>query len=197
MVRGGNKKGGSRKTKKKSDDEPEYVGTIEPPQVEPELQLQDDHEKEDQQHQSQADTCQMSKEKVVDDEEPEGELELLEENSNADKHNRKRKRGPTKMNYINKDPNMRIHVDYTAMGDPNGDGSVKLSSYLGILAREHVHITLERWTKLPEESKTLLMKSIQVIDSFSFQFANLNILSICLHFNLLFVFVRYYRLGLT
>ncbi|XP_023635218.1 uncharacterized protein LOC111829659 [Capsella rubella] len=47
------------------------------------------------------------------------------------------------------------------MGEPYGDGSVKLSSYLGILAREHVPIILECWPKLPEASKTLLMKSIQ------------------------------------
>ena len=35
---------------------------------------------------------------------------------------RKKKRGPTKMKHIAKDPNEKVHVDYTIMGEPCGPG---------------------------------------------------------------------------
>ncbi|XP_012840459.1 PREDICTED: uncharacterized protein LOC105960350 isoform X2 [Erythranthe guttata] len=47
----------------------------------------------------------------------------------------KKTRGPTKMRKIAIEPGSRVHVDFTDKGQPCGDGSIKLSSYLGPLAR--------------------------------------------------------------
>lgn len=71
-------------------------------------------------------------------EEPQGELELGTDQEPVDGRSRKRKRGPTKMKDLAKDPNTRVHVDFNSLGEPYGEGSVKLSSYLGPLVREHV-----------------------------------------------------------
>ena len=76
---------------------------------------------------------------------------------------RKRRRGPTKMKHIAKDPTERQHVDFTDMGDPCGPGSVLLSSYLGPLVREHVPVIIDNWRQVSEEIKTVLWKSIEVI----------------------------------
>ncbi|KAL0815353.1 hypothetical protein Bca101_071797 [Brassica carinata] len=65
------------------------------------------------------------------------------------------------MKHIAKDPNARERVDFNDMGEPVGPGSVKLSSYLGPLVREHVTVTVEDWRKVSEEVKTVLWKSIQ------------------------------------
>lgn len=46
---------------------------------------------------------------------------------------RKRKRGPTKMKHIAKDPNTREKVEINNMGELCGPGSVTLASYLGPL----------------------------------------------------------------
>ncbi|CAA7025609.1 unnamed protein product [Microthlaspi erraticum] len=74
---------------------------------------------------------------------------------------RKKQRGPTKMKYIAKDPNCREKVDFTDLGEPIGSGSVKLSSYLGPLVREHVPVIIDGWRKISEELKTVLRKSVQ------------------------------------
>ena len=95
-------------------------------------------------------------------EEPEGEVELCTDQELVVGRSRKRKRGPTRMKALAKDPNTRIYVDFNLLGEPYGDGSMKLFSYLGLLVREHVPVTLESWKKLIEEVKTVLWKSIQV-----------------------------------
>jgi len=69
---------------------------------------------------------------------------------------RKRKRGPTKMKHIAKDPNEKVHVDYTIMGEPCGPGSKPFASYLGTIVREHVPYTILDWRKVSENIKTVL-----------------------------------------
>ncbi|CAE5960313.1 unnamed protein product [Arabidopsis arenosa] len=81
--------------------------------------------------------------------EPEGEVELSEDHQPK----RKKHRGPTKMKNIAKDPTVREKVDYTLMGDPYGPGSVKLSSYVGTLVRELVHVIIETGSMLVKISK--------------------------------------------
>ena len=100
-------------------------------------------------------------------EEPEGKLELSGDEE-AVQPKTKRQRGPTRMKDIAKDPNARVRVDYTMMGEPIGKGSVKLALYAGALIREHVPITIDRWTKIGEEIRTLLWKSVQVTLHFLF-----------------------------
>lgn len=95
-------------------------------------------------------------------EEAEGQIEHYTVLEPVKSSSCKRKRGPTMMKDIAKDPNSRVHVDFTFMGEPYGPGSVKLSSYLGPLVRENVPVTLESWKKLTEDMKTVLWKSVQV-----------------------------------
>ncbi|RID40725.1 hypothetical protein BRARA_J00750 [Brassica rapa] len=68
-------------------------------------------------------------------EEPKGEVELCTDQEHVVGRSRKRKRGPTRMKDLAKDPNTRIYVDFNLLGEPYGDGSMKLFSYLGPLAR--------------------------------------------------------------
>lgn len=79
---------------------------------------------------------------------------------------RKRQRGPTKMKDIAKDPNTRVRVDFTHMGEACGPGSVKLSSYVGSLVREHVPIIIDDWRKVSNDLRTVLWKSVQASELF-------------------------------
>jgi len=97
----------------------------------------------------------------VNEEEPHGEL-VLSEGDDCVEPKRKRHRGQTRLKDIAKDPNARVRVEFTNMGEPIGKGSVKLASYVGALVREHVLVTIERWTKIGEELRTVLWKSVQV-----------------------------------
>ncbi|RID62760.1 hypothetical protein BRARA_E01808 [Brassica rapa] len=69
-------------------------------------------------------------------------------------------RGAMKIKQIAKDPNERLHVDFTDLGEPCGPGSVMLSSYLGPLVREHVHVVIDNWRKVTEDIIIVLWKSI-------------------------------------
>src|SRR4051812_10696066 len=76
----------------------------------------------------------------------------------------KKMRGPARMKDIGIDPGNRVHVDFNEKGQPCGTGSVKLSSYLGPLVREHVPVTLENWHLLNEKIKVVLCKSIKIFN---------------------------------
>lgn len=75
------------------------------------------------------------------EEEPEGEIELSGEDDHVVEPKHKRQRGPTKMKDIAKDPNNRVQIDFTIMGEPYGTGLVKLSSYVGALVRENMFLS--------------------------------------------------------
>ncbi|XP_020871070.1 uncharacterized protein LOC110225627 [Arabidopsis lyrata subsp. lyrata] len=159
-----NKKGGQKKKSKaaKDTDEPEFICTVEPQTEAAEVQGEQETEAaevQEEEHRSDVDVTEAAEVTANNEEEAEGELELTDENERPAK--RKRHRGPTKMKNIAKDPNVRERVDYTLMGDPYGPGSVKLSSYVGPLVREHVPITIDTWKNVSEEIKTVLWKSIQ------------------------------------
>lgn len=87
---------------------------------------------------------------------------------------RKRKRGPTKMKNIAKDPNEKVHVDYTIMGEPCGPGSVPFASYLGTIVREHVPYTIRDWRKVSEDIKLVLWRSIEVFCNLLLHVASFN-----------------------
>ncbi|KAF7154595.1 hypothetical protein RHSIM_Rhsim01G0043800 [Rhododendron simsii] len=76
--------------------------------------------------------------------------------------NLKRKRGPTKLKTIAIDGSSRIEVKFDENGEPIGEGSVKLSSFLGPLVREIVPYTLSDWRKLPSGMTKILWQSIKV-----------------------------------
>lgn len=96
------------------------------------------------------------------DKEPNAVTEEAEETAQPQP---KKHRGPTKMKDIARDPNAKIRVEFTELGEPCGEGSVKLSSYLGPLVREHVPVLIDDWRKIGEERKTVLWKSVKVIHS--------------------------------
>ncbi|KAF7152180.1 hypothetical protein RHSIM_Rhsim01G0163400 [Rhododendron simsii] len=77
----------------------------------------------------------------------------------------KRKRGPTKLKTIAIDGSSRIEVKFDENGEPIGEGSVKLSSFLGPLVREIVPCTLSNWRKLPSGMAEILWQSIKGIGS--------------------------------
>ncbi|XP_058183871.1 uncharacterized protein LOC131301533 [Rhododendron vialii] len=76
--------------------------------------------------------------------------------------NLKHKRGLTKLKTIPIDESSRIDVKFDENGEPIGEGSVKLSSFLGPLVREIVPYTLLDWRKLPSGMPEILWQSIQV-----------------------------------
>ncbi|XP_058187994.1 uncharacterized protein LOC131304674 isoform X2 [Rhododendron vialii] len=76
--------------------------------------------------------------------------------------NLKRKRGPTKLKTIAIDGDSRIEVKFDENGQPIGDGSIKLSSFLGPLVREIVPYTLSDWRKLPTGMAEILWQSVMV-----------------------------------
>jgi hypothetical protein len=76
---------------------------------------------------------------------------------------KKRTRGPTKVKRLPSNVASRIEVEFNSSGVPVGEGSVKLSSYLGPLVREHVSFTLDDWRLLGDDLKVVLWKSVQVI----------------------------------
>ena len=71
-------------------------------------------------------------------------------------------RGPTKVKRLPINPLSRIEVEFNADGKPIEDGSVKLSSYLGPLVREHVPVTLDKWKQLSDTLQVVLSESIEV-----------------------------------
>ena len=181
-----------RGRKKKSDVEVEFIGTIEcQPQHDSEKDQEPVAEKEHEELRENEETAAANEQEEPEEanravetdvneqeepeeanravetdvneqeEEPEGEVELSEVQPKQKKH-----RGPTKMKHIARDPNARERVEFNDFGDPVGEGSVKLSSYLGPLVREHVPVTFDDWRKISEEVKTVLWKSVQVTFSY-------------------------------
>ena len=164
-----------RGRKKKSDVEVEFIGTVEcQPQHDSEKDQEPVAEKEHEELRENEETAAANEQEEPEEanravetdvneqeEEPEGEVELSEVQPKQKKH-----RGPTKMKHIARDPNARERVEFNDFGDPVGEGSVKLSSYLGPLVREHVPVTFDDWRKISEEVKTVLWKSVQVTFSY-------------------------------
>ena len=173
---GKQKKKGGKQTRKKKDTpkdvEPEYLGTIEPEIYEEVQETSTQVEQtiaEPQTSKQLESPVEVSQTEEIlpagvtdkpngEPDEPEGEVELSEDHQPK----QKKHRGPTKMKNIVKDPTVREKVDYNLMGDPYGPGSVKLSSYVGTLVREHVPVIIEIWKHVSQDIKTVLWKSVQV-----------------------------------
>jgi len=56
----------------------------------------------------------------------------------------------------------KFDVEFTELGEHFGNGSVKLSSFLGALVREHVLVILDDWKHLDELTRHALWEEIQV-----------------------------------
>lgn len=78
--------------------------------------------------------------------------------------NKKRKsRGPTRMRKVAKHLEDKVEVEFSALGEHVGKGSVTLSYFLGPLVREHVPVLLDDWRQLDQRTKDLMWEEIQVI----------------------------------
>lgn len=140
-------KNAKKKRKNQGDDEPEYVG-LEATQAAA-AQPTDLTEPNDPRSQEDVDGGEFMSQAAVT------EAETVQPRP-------KKHRGPTKMKDIARDPSERIRVEFTELGEPCGEGSVKLSSYLGPLVREHVPVLVDDWRKIGEDRKKVLWKSVQV-----------------------------------
>lgn len=74
----------------------------------------------------------------------------------------KKSRGPTKARRLPFSSQELIEVEFNGAGEAIGDGSVKLSSFLGPLVREVVPVTLTDWRQLTDDLRDVLWESIQV-----------------------------------
>ncbi|TYK22661.1 hypothetical protein E5676_scaffold195G001050 [Cucumis melo var. makuwa] len=79
----------------------------------------------------------------------------LEENENVDceevhtkEPSPKNTRGCTKMQTIAMEPEMKLDIRYNGYGQPIGETSVGLSSFLGTLVREMAPVNVETWKKI-------------------------------------------------
>ncbi|PON85963.1 hypothetical protein TorRG33x02_182610 [Trema orientale] len=79
--------------------------------------------------------------------------------SSTEKATVKRKRGPTKMKSIG---DGHLAVEFNSKGQPIGDSSIHLSSFLGPLVREIVPVTIPDWRKVTKGMKAVLWQSVQV-----------------------------------
>lgn len=79
----------------------------------------------------------------------------------SEEKNRKT-RGPTKMRKVAKHLDDKVSVEFTALGEHVGIGSVKLSSFLGALVREHVPLILDDWRHLDDLTRDALWEEIPV-----------------------------------
>ena len=75
----------------------------------------------------------------------------------------KKTRGPTKMQKVATHIEDKVEVEFNALGEHVGRGSVTLSSFLGPLVREHVFVLLDDWRHLEEKTKDALWEEIHVI----------------------------------
>lgn len=145
-----------------ADVEPEFIGTID--EQTDGLRQEETQEADTQPQEQQPDKdSQMAEgDSNIADRVPDGDSQPQHTDPEEVQPITKKRRGPTKMKDIARDPNSRIRVEFTELGEPCGEGSVKLSSYLGPLVREHVPVLIDDWRKIGEERKTVLWKSVKV-----------------------------------
>ncbi|KAL5826000.1 hypothetical protein ACOSQ3_017836 [Xanthoceras sorbifolium] len=71
---------------------------------------------------------------------------------------KKKTRGVTRM--VKLKVNQPVEVDFNLHGQTIDGSSITLASYIGILTREHVPITLESWKKVNEQKKYMIWSSL-------------------------------------
>lgn len=76
---------------------------------------------------------------------------------------KKKTRGPSRMRRVATQPDELLDIEFASVGEHVGSGSVTLSSFLGILVREHVPVLLDDWRYLKAKTKDAMWEEIQVI----------------------------------
>ncbi|KAG7542144.1 Transposase-associated domain [Arabidopsis thaliana x Arabidopsis arenosa] len=74
---------------------------------------------------------------------------------------KKKTRGPTKLRKVAKNADEKLEVEFNAIGAHVGKGSAALSSFLGILVREHVPVLLDDWRHLDANTKDRMWEEVQ------------------------------------
>ena len=133
-------------------------------------------DEEQTQHQAEHHTEEEHQEEEIQEEELQGEEQPKKDfrkdkekipEAAEDEHNSKPKsrrgRGPTRLSRVAKNPEDKIDIEFNTLGEHIGDGSVLLSSFLGILVREHVPVLLEDWRQLDELTRDTMWEEIQVL----------------------------------
>lgn len=78
------------------------------------------------------------------------------------KTKKRRTRGPTRMSKLAKSHEDKVNVEFNIIGNPVGKGSVTLSSFMGVLVREHVSVLLDDWRYVDSKIKDTMWEQIQV-----------------------------------
>lgn len=76
---------------------------------------------------------------------------------------KKKKRGPAKINFIPPVDGKRLKVRFNEMGQPVGKYSNRLVSFIGCLVRQMVPITLSTWHKVDNGTRERLCICVKVI----------------------------------
>lgn len=165
--------------KQKQAEEPKEANIESNEQPEPNLETNEQHEanlETNEQHEVNLETNEQGIEACTDnmmqvEENIENEFEIgndAMENETDIQHTdestiqKKKARGQTRMKRLPSDRVSRINVEFNDNVVPIGEGSIKLSSYLGPLVREHVPFTIDDWRNIGDDLKHVLWRSIQV-----------------------------------
>lgn len=87
--------------------------------------------------------------------------------STTDADEKKSKRGINTMHRIvrRKLLGVRKNVEYNEKGQPHGKAAKEMQSYIGVLARTKIPITIPSWKKVDAETKNKLWESVEVCQS--------------------------------
>lgn len=75
----------------------------------------------------------------------------------------KKKRGPTRLRDLCSNPTELIEVDFNERGQPIGEHSEWLSSFLGAISRQFVPVNIEDWRKVEKQTKKDLWTCVKVM----------------------------------
>ncbi|XP_028106484.1 uncharacterized protein LOC114305575 [Camellia sinensis] len=87
---------------------------------------------------------------------------------------KKKTRGASKLKMHDKGKQKCDEIDFNERNQPVGPELVKLSTLEGILAREMVPITIERWPDIPEEVKDKLWAFVKVTNIYLIHYYTIN-----------------------
>lgn len=118
---------------------------------------------EDNEEQDNGQSQENERENEVEDPIPPSTAGASETQTNQSDNKKRKSRGPTRMRKVAKNLEDKVEVEFNALGEHVGKGSVTLSSFLGPLAREHVPVLLDDWRQLDQRTKDVMWEEIQVI----------------------------------
>ncbi|KAG7556924.1 hypothetical protein ISN44_As11g029270 [Arabidopsis suecica] len=116
---------------------------------------------EDNEEQDNGQSQENERENEKEDPIPPSTAGASETQTNQSDNKKRKSRGPTRMRKVAKNLEDKVEVEFNALGEHVGKGSVTLSSFLGPLAREHVPVLLDDWRQLDQRTKDVMWEEIQ------------------------------------